>query len=119
MLEQNHHHLAFASSFSIPILLLYFLDVSVGQVFLFLADSSEEKNKQLTSRQRSDCIKFAQNVCGRGGEGQSMAPIRGCGYVGPELLFRLNGDLKVVKKVVNFHFLLLINGKSFTCYKKE
>ena len=44
-----------------------------------------------------------------------MAPIRGCGYVGPELLFRLNGDLKVV----NFHFLLLINGKSFTCYKKE
>ena len=74
MLEQNHHHLAFANRYSIPILLLYFLDVSVGQVFLFLADSSEEKNKQLTSRQRSDIHQVCSKCLWKGRRGTKYGP---------------------------------------------
>ena len=116
VLEQNHHYLAFANSYSIQILLLYFLDLLVEAKFFFFWPIHLRKKISSGPPDRgATYIKFAQDVCGRGGEGQSMAPIRGRGYIGPELLFGLNGDLKVV----NFHFLLLMNGKSFICYKKE
>lgn len=52
---------------------------------------------------------------GRGGEGQSMAPIRGHGYVGPELLFGLNWFISIFLTFDEWEILYLLQKRVRQC----